>query len=87
MQSALGRGVSMTHEQFKNLKDGTTLYDDRMSKRYRSHIFATVRGHDKVSGGVIVYSNGMEEVIPLAECWNYDVFDPETQSTDQLPFY
>ena len=74
----------MTLQQFKDLKEGQLLYDAKLSRRYRRHVTTLVRGHDKHDGGIKLYSDGVEELIPYDD---YLFFDVMPEDTSQLPFY
>ncbi len=74
----------MTLEEFKQLKEGQILYDAKLSKRYRKHITALVQGHDKFGGGIKLYSDGMEELVPYDD---YLLFDLMPDDVSSLPFY
>lgn len=77
----------MTEQEFSNLKEGDSVYDYKTSKHRRYHVFGMVRGKCKVTGDIKIYIEGMEESLPLSNCFDFDLFDPKDGDTSTLPFY
>ncbi len=73
----------MTEKQFRELEEGTQLYDAKLSRRYGRHVTATAQGYDKVSGDLLMYSEGIEEQVSMADHLMWDIM-PDDESS--LPF-